>query len=65
MAPMTRVRSTQPGDLPNAMNATYYAQRASAASIEFVEIRRPVCRCERAPKDITLHPQTLPHAPTR
>jgi len=33
MAPMTRARSTQPGDLPNALNATYYAQRASAALI--------------------------------
>ena len=33
MAPMTRARSTQPGDVPNAMNATYYAQRASAAFI--------------------------------
>jgi N-ethylmaleimide reductase len=33
MAPMTRARSSQPGDVPNAMNATYYAQRASAAFI--------------------------------
>ena len=33
MAPMTRSRSTQPGDVPNAMNALYYAQRASAAFI--------------------------------
>src|SRR5258707_10199120 len=33
MAPMTRSRSTQPGDVPNAMNARYYAQRASAALI--------------------------------
>jgi len=33
MAPMTRARSTQPGDVPGAMNAYYYAQRASAALI--------------------------------
>ncbi|MGO3739813.1 MAG: alkene reductase [Marinomonas foliarum] len=33
MAPMTRARSTQPGDIPNQMNALYYAQRASAALI--------------------------------
>ncbi|MFA9218865.1 MAG: alkene reductase [Sphingomonadaceae bacterium] len=33
MAPMTRARSSQPGDIPNAMNAGYYAQRASAAFI--------------------------------
>lgn len=33
MAPMTRARSSQPGDVPNPMNARYYAQRASAALI--------------------------------
>lgn len=33
MAPMTRARSTQPGDVPNAVNARYYSQRASAALI--------------------------------
>lgn len=33
MAPMTRARSTQPGDIPNELNARYYAQRASAALI--------------------------------
>ncbi|MFM0260446.1 alkene reductase [Paraburkholderia sediminicola] len=33
MAPMTRARSTQPGDVPNAIDARYYAQRASAALI--------------------------------
>jgi len=33
MAPMTRARSTQPGDIPNALSARYYAQRASAGLI--------------------------------
>ena len=33
MAPMTRARSTQPGNVPNAMMAAYYAQRASAGLI--------------------------------
>lgn len=33
MAPMTRARTTQPGNVPNAMMAAYYAQRASAALI--------------------------------
>ncbi|TPL21072.1 alkene reductase [Mesorhizobium sp. B2-4-9] len=33
MAPMTRARSTQPGDVPNRMMADYYAQRASASLI--------------------------------
>ncbi|WP_434659709.1 alkene reductase [Klebsiella sp. MISC125] len=33
MAPMTRSRAQQPGDVPSAMNARYYAQRASAGLI--------------------------------
>jgi N-ethylmaleimide reductase len=33
MCPMTRCRTTQPGDVPNALMAEYYAQRASAALI--------------------------------
>ena len=33
MAPLTRSRASQPGDIPNAMNARYYAQRASAGLI--------------------------------
>lgn len=33
MAPLTRMRSTQPGDIPNELNAKYYSQRASAGLI--------------------------------
>ncbi|MBM3115358.1 alkene reductase [Jeongeupia naejangsanensis] len=33
MAPLTRSRAAQPGDLPTALNTTYYAQRASAGLI--------------------------------
>ncbi len=33
MAPMTRCRTTQPGNIPNAEMARYYAQRASAGLI--------------------------------
>ncbi|BAJ03718.1 alkene reductase [Shewanella violacea] len=33
MAPMTRSRTTQPGNIPNEMMAEYYAQRASAGLI--------------------------------
>jgi N-ethylmaleimide reductase len=33
MAPLTRLRSRQPGNVPTALNACYYAQRASAALI--------------------------------
>lgn len=33
MAPMTRSRASQPGDVPTDLNAEYYAQRASAGLI--------------------------------
>jgi N-ethylmaleimide reductase len=33
MAPLTRSRAGQPGDVPSALNATYYAQRANAGLI--------------------------------
>lgn len=33
MPPMTRSRASQPGDVPNALMAEYYAQRASAGLI--------------------------------
>ena len=33
MAPMTRSRSSQPGDIPNALMAKYYGQRTSAGLI--------------------------------
>lgn len=33
MAPLTRMRAQQPGNIPNALNAEYYAQRADAGLI--------------------------------
>lgn len=33
MAPLTRMRSSQPGNIPYALNAQYYAQRATAGLI--------------------------------
>ena len=33
MAPLTRSRSLQPGDVPHELNATYYKQRSSASLI--------------------------------
>lgn len=33
MAPLTRMRSKQPGNIPHTLNATYYGQRASAGLI--------------------------------
>ena len=33
MAPLTRSRASQPGDVPLALNVEYYAQRATAGLI--------------------------------
>ena len=33
LSPLTRARATQPGDIPNEMNARYYQQRAGAGLI--------------------------------
>ncbi len=33
MAPLTRLRSLEPGDVPTALMAEYYRQRASAGLI--------------------------------
>ncbi|HEJ7071045.1 TPA: alkene reductase, partial [Serratia marcescens] len=33
MAPLTRLRSIEPGDIPTPLMAEYYAQRASAGLI--------------------------------
>jgi N-ethylmaleimide reductase len=37
LAPLARMRSTQPGDVPNALDATYYAQRASKRGLLITE----------------------------
>ena len=37
LAPLTRLRSTQPGDVPNALNAAYYGQRASQSGLLVTE----------------------------
>lgn len=37
LAPLTRLRSTQPGDVPNVLNAEYYKQRASKGGLLVTE----------------------------
>jgi N-ethylmaleimide reductase len=37
MAPLTRLRSRQPGDVPRALNAEYYGQRASEGGLQIAE----------------------------
>lgn len=37
LAPMTRLRTTPPGEIPSAMMAEFYGQRASLGALEIVE----------------------------
>lgn len=37
MAPLTRLRSAQPGNIPQTMNAIYYGQRASKGGLQIAE----------------------------
>ena len=37
MAPLTRMRATRPGNIPNAMNAEYYRQRATRGGLIIAE----------------------------
>ncbi|WEK02949.1 MAG: alkene reductase [Candidatus Devosia phytovorans] len=37
MAPLTRMRAKQPGDIPYALNAEYYGQRASDGGLQITE----------------------------
>jgi N-ethylmaleimide reductase len=37
LAPMTRLRTTQPGDIPSPMMADFYGQRASNGGLEIIE----------------------------
>jgi len=37
LAPLTRMRSTQPGDIPNPLNAEYYSQRSSKGGLLITE----------------------------
>jgi N-ethylmaleimide reductase len=50
MAPLTRCRALD-GDVPHALNATYYAQRAGAGLIvtEATNVTRSSCAFEKAP----------------
>ena len=52
MAPLTRLRSDQPGDIPGGLMAEYYAQRASPGGLivtESTEITAEASAYEGAP----------------
>lgn len=57
MAPMTRSRTSQPGNIPNAMMAEYYRQRASAG----LSSQKPP-RFPTTARAIPLHPDLHPRA---
>lgn len=40
MAPLTRLRSIEPGDIPTPLMAEYYRQRASAGLISRIDHQR-------------------------
>ena len=54
MAPLTRMRAAQPGDVPHELNAEYYGQRASKGGLllrckllggsEPRSVERPKCK---------------------
>lgn len=52
MAPLTRLRSRQPGDVPHALNAEYYGQRASRGGLIVTEAT-----------DVSAHARGYPGAP--
>ncbi len=52
MAPLTRLRSLQPGDVPHALNVEYYSQRASEGGLIITEAT-----------DISPHARGYPGAP--
>jgi len=52
MAPLTRLRSSQPGDIPNQLNAAYYGQRATEGGLIISEAT-----------NISLEGKGLPGAP--
>ena len=42
MAPLTRMRATRPGNIPNELNAAYYGQRASKGGLIIADARMPI-----------------------
>jgi len=55
MAPLTRMRASQPGNIPNEMNARYYAQRASAGGLLVSEATQISQRAQGYPATPGIH----------
>ncbi len=55
MAPLTRMRASRPGNLPNAMNASYYAQRSSPGGLIIAEASQVIPSGQGAPCTPGIH----------
>ena len=55
MAPLTRMRATTPGNVPNALNAQYYGQRASKGGLIIAEASQVLPSGQGAPATPGIH----------
>jgi N-ethylmaleimide reductase len=55
MAPLTRMRAAQPGNVPNELNATYYGQRATAGGLLVTEATQISLRGQGYPSTPGIH----------
>jgi N-ethylmaleimide reductase len=55
MAPLTRMRATRPGNLPNALNARYYAQRATPGGLIVAEASQVALEGQGSPATPGIH----------
>ena len=63
MAPLTRMRATVPGNVPNALNAQYYGQRASKGGLIIAEASQVLPSGQGAPGSGGVPPRRLPAPP--
>lgn len=55
MAPLTRMRATRPGNIPNALNAEYYGQRATRGGLIVCEASQIVPEGQGVPASPGIH----------
>lgn len=55
MAPLTRMRATVPGNVPNALNAQYYGQRATSGGLIIAEASQVLPSGQGAPATPGIH----------
>ncbi|HWS76395.1 MAG TPA: alkene reductase [Quisquiliibacterium sp.] len=55
MAPLTRMRATTPGNVPNALNAQYYGQRATEGGLIIAEASQVLPTGQGAPATPGIH----------